>query len=66
MPQDFLNVCAGAESLIDELYHQDEEKTLFTGTIKFKNASIAKAIWTNLQRTSRFIDSEAEREQSAG
>ena len=64
--QEFLNLRAGAESLINEVYHQDGEKTRFTGTIKVKNASIAKAIGTNLKRASRFLESEAKREQSAG
>jgi hypothetical protein len=64
--QEFLNLRAGAESLVNELYHQDGEKTRFTGTIKVKNASIAKAIGTNLKRASRFLESEAKRDQSAG
>lgn len=64
--EEFLNLRAGAESLINEVYHQDGEKTRFTGTIKVKNASIAKAIGTNLKRASRFIESEAKRTQSAG
>jgi len=64
--EEFLNLRAGAESLINEVYHQDGEKTRFTGTIKVKNASIAKAIGTNLKRASRFIESEARAEESAG
>jgi hypothetical protein len=64
--EEFLNLRAGAESLINEVYHQDGEKTRFTGTIAVKNASVAKAIGTNLKRASRFIESEAKREQSAG
>ncbi|MCH8807789.1 MAG: DNA translocase FtsK, partial [Planctomycetes bacterium] len=39
---------------------------VITGTIKVKNASIAKAIGTNLKRASRFLESEAQRKQSAG
>ena len=64
--QEFLNLRAGAESMINEVYHQDREKTRFTGTIKVKNASIAKAIGTNLKRASRFMESEAQTEKSAG
>jgi len=64
--QEFLNLRAGAESMINEVYHQDGEKTRFTGTIKVKNASIAKAIGTNLKRASRFMESEARGEKSAG
>ncbi|WP_458191255.1 transposase, partial [Haladaptatus sp. NG-WS-4] len=63
--EEFLNLRAGAESLINEVYHQDGEKTRFTGLIKVKNASIAKAIGTNLKRASRFLESEAQRKQSA-
>lgn len=64
--EEFLNLRAGAESLVNEVYHQDGEKTRFTGTIKVKNASIAKAIGTNLKRASRFLESEAQRKQSTG
>jgi hypothetical protein len=64
--QEFLQLRAGAESLVNEVYHQDREKTKFTGEIKVKNASIAKAIGTNLKRASRFLESEARTEQSAG
>ena len=64
--KEFLNLRAGAESLVNEVYHQDGEKTRFTGTIKVKNASIAKAIGTNLKRASRFLESEAKQEHSAG
>lgn len=64
--QEFLNVRAGAESLINEVYHQDGEKSRFTGTIKVKNASIAKAIGTNLKRASRFLELEAQTEKSIG
>jgi len=45
--KEFLNLRAGAESLVNEVYYQDGEKARFTGTIKVKNASIAKAIGTN-------------------
>ena len=66
MEKEFLNLRAGAESLVNEVYHLDGEKTRFTGMIKVKNASIAKAIGTNLKRASRFLESEAKREHSAG
>ena len=64
--QEFLNVRAGAESMVNEVYHKDREKTRFTGTIKVKNASITKAIGTNLKRASRFMESEAQTEKLAG
>ena len=64
--QEFLKLRAGAESLINEMYHKDGEKTKFTGEIKVKNASVAKAIGRNLKRASGFLESEAKREKSAG
>jgi hypothetical protein len=64
--QELLQLRAGAESLVNEVYHQDREKTKFTGEIKVKNASIAKAIGTNLKRASRFLESEARMDESAG
>jgi len=64
--QEFLKLRAGAESLINEMYHKDGEKTKFIGKIKVKNGSIAKAIGRNLKRASRFLKSEAKREKSAG
>jgi len=58
--KEFLNLRAGAESLVNEVYYQDGEKARFTGTIKVKNASIAKAIGTSgFKRASRFLESEA-------
>lgn len=62
----FLNLRDGAESLINELYHQDGPHTKFRGTTKVENASVAKAIGTNLKRASRFLESEAQWDQSAG
>jgi len=38
--QEFLKLRAGAESLIEEMYHKDGEKTKFAGKIKVKNGSI--------------------------
>ncbi|ALG83155.1 transposase [Halanaeroarchaeum sulfurireducens] len=64
--QAFLNQRAGAESLMNEVYHQDGEKTRFTGKIKVKNASIAKAIGTNLKRASRHLNSKRDGKKSAG
>ena len=64
--EDFLQLRAGAESLVNEMYHQDRAKAKFTGEIKVKNASIAKAIGTNLKRASRFLESEARTEEPAG
>jgi len=64
--QKFLNLRAGVESLMNEMYHKDSEKTKFTGKIKVKNASIAKAMGRNLKRASGFLESEAKQEKSAG
>ena len=64
--EELLQLRAGAESLVHEVYHQDREKTKFTGKINVKNASIAKAIGTNLKRASRFLESEAQTEKSVG
>ena len=64
--QEFLNLRAGAESLVNEMYHKDGEKTKFTGKIKVKNASTAKAMGRNLKRASGFLESEAKQENSAG
>jgi hypothetical protein len=55
---DFLNLRAGAESLINEMYHKIGKMTSFTGQIKVKNESIATAIGTNLKRLSRYLESE--------
>jgi hypothetical protein len=52
--------------MINEVYHQDGEKTRITGTVKVNNASIAKAIGTNLKRVSRFLESEANQVNAAG
>ncbi|MCQ4334269.1 transposase [Natronomonas sp. F2-12] len=64
--QEFLNLRAGVESLMNEMYHKDGEKAKFTGKIKVKNASIAKAMGRNLKRASGFLESEAKQERSAG
>jgi hypothetical protein len=64
--QEFLSLRAGVESLMNEMYHKDGEKTRFTGKIKVKNASIAKAMGRNLKRASGFLESEAKQEKSAG
>ena len=58
--QEFLNQRAGAESMINEVYHKTGERTKFTGRITVKNASVAKAIGTNLKRVSRHLNEEAE------
>ena len=56
--QEFLNQRAGAESMINEVFHKTGKRTKFTGSIKVKNASIAKAIGTNLKRASRHLNEE--------
>lgn len=58
--REFLNQRAGAESMINEVFHKTGKRTKFTGTIKVKNASIARAIGTNLKRVSRHLNVEAE------
>ncbi|AKH98369.1 hypothetical protein HLASF_1898 [Halanaeroarchaeum sulfurireducens] len=64
--QQFLNQRAGAESMINEVYHKTGERTKYTGKIKVKNASVAKAIGTNLKRASRHLNSKDEGEKSRG
>jgi hypothetical protein len=51
---------------MNEIYYRDGEKTKFTGKIKVKNASIAKAIGRKLKRAPGFLQSEAKQEKSAG
>ena len=63
--QEFLNQRAGAESMINEVYHRSGNRTKFTGKIKVKNATVAKAIGTNLKRVSRHLTEEAERSNTA-
>ena len=58
--EEFLNQRAGAESMINEVYHKTGKRTKFTGKIKVENATIAKAIGTNLKRVSRHLNEEAE------
>lgn len=55
----FLNQRAGAESMINEVYHKTGDRTKFTGRIKVKNASIATAIGTNLKRVSRHLTEDS-------
>ena len=63
--QEFLNQRAGAESMINEVYHRSGKRTKFTGRIKVKNASVAKAIGTNLKRVSRHLNEESEPAKAA-
>ena len=64
--QEFLNQRAGAESMINEVCHKSGKRAKFTGTIKVKNASTAKAIGTNLKRVSRHLNEEAASSETAG
>lgn len=57
--QELLNLRAGAESMINEVFHKTGKRTKFTGTTKVKNASIATAIGTNLKRVARCLNAEA-------
>lgn len=57
--QEFLNQRAGAESMINEVYHKTGNRTKFTGKIKVKNASVATAIGTNLKRVSRHLNEKS-------
>lgn len=63
--QEFLNQRAGAESMINEVYHKSGKRTRFTGKVKVKNASIAKAIGTNLKRVSRHLTESGEASNGA-
>jgi hypothetical protein len=54
--QDFLNLRAGAESMINEAFHKTGKRTTFTGTEKVTNAVVATAIGTNIDRVARFLD----------
>ena len=63
--QGFLNQRAGAESMINEVYHKIGKRSKFTGKIKVKNASIATAIGTNLKRVSRHLNEEVEASEPA-
>ena len=63
--QEFLNQRAGAESMINEVHHKTGKPTKYTGKIKVKNASIARAIGTNLKRVSRHLTEEARQSESA-
>lgn len=58
--QAFLNLRAGAESMINEVYHKTGKRTRFTGKPKVTTASVATAIGTNLKRVSRHLNEEAE------
>ena len=62
--QEFLNLRAGAESMINEVHHKTGNRTKYTGKIKVKNASVARAIGTNLKRVSRHLNEEARQSES--
>lgn len=62
--EEFLNLRAVAESLINEVYHPDGETIRFTGPITVKNAS--KAIGTNLKRASRYVIRRRKRSNRLG
>ena len=64
--QEFLNQRAGAESMINEVFHKAGKRTKYTGRIKVKNASIAKAIGTNLKRVSRHLTEDSEPSEAVG
>ena len=57
--QAFLNQRAGAESMINQVYHKIGKRTKFTGRIEVKKASITTAIGTNLKRVLRHLAEEA-------
>ena len=52
--------------MINEMYHRTGKQTKFTGTIKVKNATTAKAIGTNLKRLSRHLNEAEEPEKTTG
>jgi len=51
--REFLNIRAGAESMINEICQESGRRTKLTDEIKVQNAALATAIGTNLLRTSR-------------
>lgn len=64
--EEFLNLRAGAESMINEVSQGSRNRTRFTGKITVKNASIATAMGRNLKRASEFLESGSKAGQSAG
>ena len=64
--QEFLNLRAGAESMINEVHHKTGKWTKFTGKIKVRNATVAKAIGTNLKRMSRHLNEASSGQKTAG
>ncbi len=51
----FLQLRAGAESMINEAYHKTGKRTRYTGKIKVKNSTIAKGVGMNIKRVTRFL-----------
>jgi len=54
--QEFLNLRADAESMINELFHETGTRTKFMGTEPVTPGVVATAIETNIDRVARFID----------
>ncbi len=50
-----LQLRAGAESMINEVYHKTGKRTRYTGKIKVKNSTIAKGVGVNIKRVTRFL-----------
>lgn len=51
--------------MINEVYHNSGKQTKFTGRIRVKNETVAKAIGTNLKRVSRHLSEIAEGSKGA-
>ncbi len=58
----FLQLRAGAESMINEVYHKTGKRTRYTGKIKVKNSTIAKGIGVNIKRVTRFLKKKLKNE----
>jgi len=63
--REFLNLRAGAESMINEVYRDSGRRTKFTGRVKVQNASIATAIGTNLKRAARSMRASESKAEEA-
>lgn len=63
--EDFLNLRAGAESMINELFHKTGKRTKFTGTERVRTGVVATAIGTNIDRVARFLNDPETGGQSA-
>lgn len=63
--EEFLNLRAGAESMVNEVTHKAGKRTTFTGKPPIEAAAIATAIGTNLNRAARALASAGAAESAA-